>query len=143
MASDGKNLGGRAYLVAQLKKRGLSRRRSLRVLNFIFEEIRRALAQGEEVEFAGGKLKQARKSFGEKWDTCDDWPANRQPYTVEWAPSGKTLKRLLGSEEAAEMASEFCTDDNFAREHLAEMTAERRRVKKSSRRKAGSSRASI
>ena len=51
-----KDLGGRAYLVKKLGEHGLSRRRSLRVLNHMFREINRALARGEEVEFAGGRL---------------------------------------------------------------------------------------
>lgn len=48
---------GRAYLVKKLGERGLSRRDSVRVLNFLFSEMNLALARDEEVEFAGGKLR--------------------------------------------------------------------------------------
>ena len=48
--------GARALLISKLGEHGLSRRRSLRVLNFIFEEMKRTLARDEEVEFPCGKL---------------------------------------------------------------------------------------
>jgi hypothetical protein len=84
MPVKGKNLGGRAYLVAQLQKRGLSRRGALRVLNFIFAEMKKQLQRGRAVEFPFGKLKRVKKRFGKYWDDYDDWPAHRQPYSVEW-----------------------------------------------------------
>ena len=61
----------------------MSRRRSVQVLNFLFEQIKQALAQDEEVEFPFGKLKRVKRHFGEHWDAIDDHPANREPYTVE------------------------------------------------------------
>jgi hypothetical protein len=67
---------GRAHLVAQLRKRALSRRQAVRILNAIFKEMKRALSRGREVEFAGGKLKRVRKHFGDRWGS-DDWPASR------------------------------------------------------------------
>ena len=119
--SEGKNLGGRSYLIAKLEERGLSRRRSLRVLNFLFKEMKQALARGEEVEFAGGKLQRVERHFGQWWDVVDDWPANRQPYTVEWVPSWEGLKRLLGPEDAEKNAPEFSSDEAFVKAFLAEM----------------------
>lgn len=56
----GKKRGGREYLVGMLKKRGFSRRQSVKVLNVLFAEIKKALASGEEVDFALGKLKVVR-----------------------------------------------------------------------------------
>ena len=73
--SEGKNLGGRSYLIAKLEERGLSRRRSLRVLNFLFKEMKQALARGEEVEFAGGKLQRVERYFSKSWNFVDDYPA--------------------------------------------------------------------
>jgi len=83
MKSEGKNLGGQKYLEKELVERGLSRRRSVQVLNLLLKEMKRALARDEAVVFAGGKLARARKSFGKRWDADDDWPANRQGYTVD------------------------------------------------------------
>ena len=59
---------------------------------------------GEEVEFAYGKLVRVRKSFGRWWDVVDDWPANRQPYTVEWELSPEGRELLLGPLEREEQA---------------------------------------
>jgi len=84
---------------------------------------------GEEVEFAYGKLVRVRNSFGQWWDVVDDWPANRQPYTVEWVPSWEGLKRLLGPEDAEKNASEFSSDEAFVKAFLAEMDPRWRRKK--------------
>jgi len=59
---------------------------------------------GEEVEFAYGKLVRVRNSFGQWWDVVDDWPANRQPYTVEWELSPEGRELLFGPLEKAEQA---------------------------------------
>lgn len=60
MKSKPRTLGGREYLVAQLKKQGWSRRRAVEVLDFLFDEMKQALVRGEAVEFPLGKLKVAR-----------------------------------------------------------------------------------
>jgi hypothetical protein len=104
MKSEGKNLGGREYLKKKLIERGMSRRGALRMLSFIFEEMKRALARGEAVEFAGGKLVRVRKSFGQWWDRADDWPAHRQAYTVEWELSPPVQEQLCGPLEKEERA---------------------------------------
>jgi len=75
---------GRAYLVAQLQRRGVSRRFAVRILNCVFGEMKKALARGKEVEFPCGRLRRVRRHFSDYWDSVDDWPANRQGYTVEW-----------------------------------------------------------
>jgi hypothetical protein len=75
---------GRAYLVAELAKHGVSRRLALRILNLIFREMGKALARGEKVPFPGGKLMRTPRHFSKYWDMVDDWPANRQGYTVDW-----------------------------------------------------------
>jgi hypothetical protein len=87
MGCKGQNLGGRAYLVQKLEERGVSRRRAVAVVNAILECMIKALRRGEDVKFPFGKLTRVRKRFGASWDDYDDWPAHRQPYTVEWVLS--------------------------------------------------------
>src|ERR1700757_3208342 len=96
MSIQGKNLGGRAYLISKLQERGLSRRGALRVLNGIFEAMKAELARGRAVEFPLGKLKRKKKRFGQRWDDYDDWPANRRRYTVEWVLDEAGDRRLKG-----------------------------------------------
>ena len=54
-----KNLG-RAYLVEKLRERGLSRRDSVRIVKFVFDEMAKALKRGEFVEFPLGVLHRVR-----------------------------------------------------------------------------------
>ena len=79
----GKRLAGRAYLVAKLRRHGLSKRQAVRVLDTIITAMAEELKRGREVEFPFGKLVRVRRHFGDWWDAADDWPANRDPYTVE------------------------------------------------------------
>jgi hypothetical protein len=65
-----------------LQARGLSRRQSVLIVNVILERMIRALKRGWEVEFPLGKLKQVKRHFSKLWDANDDWPANRDPYTI-------------------------------------------------------------
>ena len=81
MGSKPKNLG-RAYLVGKLQARGLSRRQSVLIVNVILERMIRALKRGWEVEFPLGKLKRVKRHFSKLWDAIDDWPANRDSYTI-------------------------------------------------------------
>jgi hypothetical protein len=97
MDTKGRNLG-RAYLVSKLRERGLSRRGALRVLNVIFEEMSKELSRGRSVEFPYGKLHRVKKRFGKRWDDYDDWPADRQRYTVEWELDEAGWKLLEGEE---------------------------------------------
>ena len=93
---------GREYLEKRLRKQGLSRRRSVKILDAIFGEMSAALARGEQVEFPYGKLTRVRKHFGRWWDAVDDWPANREPYTVEWELSPEGWEQLCGPLEKGE-----------------------------------------
>jgi hypothetical protein len=81
MESKTKNLG-RTYLVGKLQARGLSRRRSVLIVNIILLRMIHALQRGMEVEFPFGKLKRVKRHFSKFWDTIDDWPADRDPYTI-------------------------------------------------------------
>jgi hypothetical protein len=81
MGSKPQNLG-RAYLVGKLQARGLSRRQSVLIVNVILERMIHALRRGWEVEFPLGKLKRVKRHFSKLWDAIDDWPANRDPYTI-------------------------------------------------------------
>ena len=51
---------GRAYLVGKLRKPGLSRRDSVRILNRVINEMTQALRRGEEMEFPFGTLQRVR-----------------------------------------------------------------------------------
>jgi hypothetical protein len=81
MESKTRNLG-RAYLVGKLQARGLSRRRSVLIVNVILERMIHALKRGWEMEFPLGRLKRVKRHFSKLWDAIDDWPANRNPYTI-------------------------------------------------------------
>ena len=108
MKSKSKNLGGRAYLVSKLRERGLSRRQAVRILNAIFAEMKKALRRGYAVEFPLGKLKRVRRHFSKEWDCIDDWPANRQPYTVEWELD-EAGERLLNGTRGPQRSGVSCS----------------------------------
>lgn len=72
---------GRAELIARLKGCGLSRRRAKRILNFVFEEMKHALARNEPVEFPPGWLVR-EKRISRHWELIRDEPM--KPYTVEF-----------------------------------------------------------
>lgn len=123
--SEGKNLGGKKYLEKQLGKRGLSRRRSVQVLNLMFEELKQALARNEEVEFAGGKLTRVKK-LSRHWELLRDEPM--KPWTVEWELSWEGWKQLFGSESAAEEAWRFVFWEAPAPEKRAKRKGRKRRA---------------
>jgi hypothetical protein len=89
----GRNLGGRAYLVAELVKRGASRRRAVAIVNKVFEEMGLALRRGEYVEFPFGYLK-ARKRLSKRWEAIGDEPM--RPWTVEHFPDDDGERVLEG-----------------------------------------------
>ena len=60
-----KNLG-RAYLVDKLRERGRSRRDSVSIVKFVFDEMARALKRGELVEFPLGTLRRVRHQRSKK-----------------------------------------------------------------------------
>lgn len=51
MKSRGENLGGRGYLVSELRAPGPSRCQAVRIPNTIFAEMKKALRRCREVEF--------------------------------------------------------------------------------------------
>jgi len=118
---------GRAYLIEQLKKHDYSRRRSLRVLNCLFREINEALARGEEVEFAGGRLVRVDPASVCRLDYVD-WPAHWPRWTVKWVPRWETLVGLVGVEEAQKRALDFLFDEVFIGEWQAWERGERKRA---------------
>ena len=81
MRSKGKSKG-RAYLVKQLRRLGVGRRLAVEILDLVFGEMKKALAQGEEVEFPFGKLK--RIPFEKYRDAAEAGPASRRRYKVKW-----------------------------------------------------------
>jgi hypothetical protein len=81
MEKQPRNLG-RAYLVAQLQRRGVSRRFAVRILNFVFGEMKKALKRGKEVEFPFGKLKRVRYDSIRYLELIEDWSASHEGYTV-------------------------------------------------------------
>ena len=91
----GRNLGGRAYLVSKLGKRGLSRHRAVRILDLVFGEMGLALRRGEYAEFPFGYLN-AVKRASQRWEAIGDQPM--RPYFVEhWLDEEGEL-RLDGGE---------------------------------------------
>jgi ribosomal protein L13E len=96
---------GRAYLVEELRKRGLSKRHAVRILNMIIAEMKKALKRGREVEFPFGKLKRVKRHFSKWWDSIDDHPANKEPYSVEHELDEEGERQLNGKEGGAEGAA--------------------------------------
>jgi hypothetical protein len=68
--------------------------------------MKQALARDEAVEFPCGTLRRVEKHFSAWWDSVDDYPADRQPYTVEWEVEQASWHLLYGPdpEEAEEPA---------------------------------------
>jgi len=83
---DGKegNTLNKGYIVRKLRERGLSRRRSVELLNSILDEAAAALARGEDVEFPFGSLQRVHHPH----KMTDGWFLGRiatiykTPYTV-------------------------------------------------------------
>jgi len=55
---------GRAYVVEELGKHGLSRRQAVQVINAVFAEMGRALARGQRVVFPFGHLERVLVPVG-------------------------------------------------------------------------------
>jgi len=106
MESKPKNLG-RTYLVAKLRKLGLSRRESVRILNKVINEMTQALRRGEEVEFPLGTLRrvrhQHRKTRG--WFLDRLTSTYKKPYTVKHELDEKGYKLL---DEKKEESGLYC-----------------------------------
>lgn len=69
---------GRAYLVKELQRRGVSRRQAVKILDLVFSEVSQALKRGEEVEFPFGRLRRVRSRLVNK-----NWVRDRRGYTVD------------------------------------------------------------
>ena len=74
----------KGYIVRKLRERGLSRRRSVELLNSILDEAAAALARGEDVEFPFGSLQRVhhphKKTDG--WFLGRNTTIYKKPYTV-------------------------------------------------------------
>jgi len=87
---------GRSYLVGQLRKRGLSRRNSVRILNFVLDEMAKALKRGEKVEFPFGTLLRVRHQHAKKrgWFLEKIITIYKKPYSVKHELDEKGYKLL-------------------------------------------------
>ena len=78
------NTVNKGYIVRKLRERGLSRRQSVELLDFILYEVAAALARGEYVEFPFGSLKRVhhphKKTDG--WFLGRTTTIYKKPYTV-------------------------------------------------------------
>lgn len=92
---------GRCYLVDKLRESGLSRRRSVLVVNTILEAMTDALRRGEDVEFPFGQLSRIRRYFNKHWESADDWPADQNPYTVVYQLDMDAERRVSRKKLAA------------------------------------------
>lgn len=97
MESKPKNLS-RTYLVGMLRKRGLSRRDSVRILNLVIDEMTQALKRGEEVEFPFGTLRRVRHQHRKKrgWFLEKIMTIYKKRYTVKHELDAKGYKLLNG-----------------------------------------------
>jgi nucleoid DNA-binding protein len=78
------NILNKGYIVRKLQERGLSRRRSVQILNFILDEAAAALASGEDVEFPFGSLQRVRHPHKKMdgWFLGTNTTIYKKPYTV-------------------------------------------------------------
>jgi hypothetical protein len=106
MESKPKNLG-RAYLVGALRKRGLSRRESVCIVNFVLREMAQALKRGESVEFPLGALRRVRHQHSKTrgWFLDRLTSTYKKPYTVKHELDEKGCKLL---DEKKEESGLYC-----------------------------------
>ncbi len=72
-----KTIGGRSYLVARVRERGLSHHKAARILALTFEEMQQEIKRRREVEFPQGMLNKLRRL------SRTDLPGGRPRHTVE------------------------------------------------------------
>jgi len=86
----------KGYIVRKLQERGLSRRRSVQILNSILDEVAAALVRGEEVEFPFGSLQRVhhphKKTDG--WFLGRNTTIYKKPYTVALEVDAESEKLL-------------------------------------------------
>lgn len=78
----------------------MSRRQAVLIVNVILECMIKALRCGEGVVFPFRRLIRERRHFNKYWDMVDDWPADRQEYTVEWELNLAGIRRLCREQQA-------------------------------------------
>ena len=64
------------------------------------------MRRGRELEFPFGKLKRVKRHFSKWWDSIDDHPAHREPFTVEHELDEEGERQLNGQEGGAEGAAQ-------------------------------------
>src|ERR1035438_9065969 len=86
----------KGYIVRKLRERGLSRRRSVQILNSILDEVAAALVRGEEVESPFGSLQRVhhphKKTDG--WFLGRNTTIYKKPYTVALEVDAESEKLL-------------------------------------------------
>ena len=94
----------KGYIIRKLCKRGLSRRRSVQILNSILDEVAAALARGEEVESPFGSLQRVRhlhkKTDG--WFLGRNTTIYKKPYTVALEIDAESEKLLNKKREVVQ-----------------------------------------
>jgi hypothetical protein len=98
------NTLNKGYLVRKLRERGLSRRRSVQLLNFILDEVAVALARGEDVEFPFGSLKRVPHPHKKK----EGWFLGRMT-TIYKKPNTVALEVDVESEKLVNKKKGSCT----------------------------------
>jgi hypothetical protein len=88
----------KGYIVRNLRERGVSRRRSVQLLNFILDEVAAALTRGEEMEFPFGSLKRVlyphKKQQGRFLGKITT--IYKKPYTVALEVGAKGMSCFAG-----------------------------------------------
>ena len=94
----------KGQIVRKLCERGLSRRRSVQILNSILDEVAATLARGEDVEFPFGSLKRIRhphqKTDG--WFLGRNTTIYKKPYTVALEVDAESEKLLNKKREVVQ-----------------------------------------
>ena len=90
------NILNKGFIIGKLQERGLSRRRSVQILNSILDEVAAALARGEDVEFPFGSLQRVhhphKKTDG--WFLGRNTTIYKKPYTVALEVDAESEKLL-------------------------------------------------
>jgi nucleoid DNA-binding protein len=88
----------KGYIVRKLQERGLSRRRSVQLLNFILDEVAAAIARGEDVEIPFGSLKRVHHPHKKKdgWFLGKITTIYKKPYTVALEVDAKGMSCFSG-----------------------------------------------
>src|ERR1017187_8087070 len=98
------NTLNKGYIVRKLQERGLSRRRSVQILDFILDEVAAALARGEYVEFPFGSLRRVHHSHKKTdgWFLGRNTTIYKKPYTVALQVDAESEKLLNKKREVVQ-----------------------------------------